>query len=192
MNYRHEYHAGNFADVFKHLMLITLIKAQLRKKKSFCYLDTHAGRGLYDLSSETAKKTGDAEHGIVRLLQNLITYPKISEHPIPEVVKTYLQIIENFQYPPFYPGSPLIAQSMMREEDRLILMELHPEEFKILKQNLSGDQRVACHHQDGYQGLAAFLPPKERRGLILIDPPFEKENEWVYRPTYPGGVSKMA
>jgi len=171
MNYRHGYHAGNFADVFKHLVLINLIQILKSKDKPFCYLETHAGSGLYHLGSHFSSKTGEASNGISKLMN-------ASSKELPEIIKTYLEIVKNSHYPAYYPGSPIIANSLLREEDRLVLMELHPEEFRLLKDNFKGDKRIALHHQDGYLGLKAFLPPKERRGLIFIDPSFEKEEEW--------------
>lgn len=179
MNYSHSYHAGNFADVFKHTVLLALIKAFLRKESPFCYLDTHAGSGSYDLMAETAQKTKEYESGINKLLHK--------EHP-PQLVKQYLScvqrinnrltqsVISNLRY---YPGSPTLTHYFLRPQDRMILTELHPNEGQILKQAYAKDPRVNVHISDGYQGLKAFLPPKERRGLILIDPPYERPHEFI-------------
>lgn len=186
MNYRHLYHAGNFADVFKHIILIALTKSFLRKENAFCYLDTHAGIGKYDLSSEAAQKSKEYENGIVKILQ--------AENP-PELVQDYLKCINtladargsdlteprpsgsgNF----VYPGSPEIVKHFLRPQDRMILCELHAEDVKILKKNYPHNKQIAIHHQDGYQSLKALLPPKERRGLILIDPPYENTNEFSH------------
>ncbi len=171
MNYRHGYHAGGFADVFKHIILIRLLKALLSKEKPFCYLDTHAGAGKYAFASEFMQKGKESEGGIVKLF-NLLG----SDTPF--IIQEYLELISNIDYPEYYPGSPLIAQTLLRRMDRGILVELHPEEYKTLKENFKEDKRIAVHHQDGYEALKAFLPPKERRGLILIDPAFEKNSEW--------------
>jgi 23S rRNA (adenine2030-N6)-methyltransferase len=181
MNYKHIYHAGNFADVFKHLVLILLIEALRKKDKPFLYLDTHAGTGIYDLTSEIAKKTNESSNGVSRIyhLTN-----------VPSAVKIYQQIIRNLndnsETLRFYPGSPYIVASLLRDNDRMVLTELHEEEYTILKDNVAADfsprnklKNIAIHHLDGYQALKAFLPPKDiGRGLILIDPPFEQNIEW--------------
>lgn len=168
MNYRHYYHAGNFADVFKHLILMRLIKHLLVKEKPLCYLDTHAGAGLYDLSPLTANRDHESELGIKKLIQ----LPSLD---LPSTVKDYVDLVK--VHYPFYPGSSFIAKTLLRKEDRLILFELHPEEYRALKQTFKDDKRIAIHHQDGYQAISGFLPPKERRGLIFIDPAFEQKDE---------------
>lgn len=176
MNYRHGYHAGGFADVFKHIVLISLIQAMIRKEKPLCYVETHAGRGLYYLESEFAKKTDESVQGIQKLCEYYEN--STANKPTPEIIDTYLKTIKQSGYPHYYPGSPLIAEAILRESDRLVLMELQPEEYKILKKNMKGNPKIAVHNQNGYVGLKAFLPPQERRGLILIDPAFEKPDEW--------------
>lgn len=178
MNYRHIYHAGNFADVFKHCILIMLAQALCRKEKGFCYLDTHAGIGKYNLTSDIAQKTREYENGIMRLW---------NIQDCPEIIKTYKNIIqafntettnENKSFPHFYPGSPGFAHSLLRPQDRMILVELHERDIFVLKQKFAHDKRIAIHHTDGYQSIKAFLPPKENRGLILLDPPFEASDEF--------------
>lgn len=174
MNYRHNYHAGSFADVFKHIVLIALIQSLLQKEKPFCYLDTHAGAGRYDLSSEAAQKSREFDTGIIQLLK---------QKHFPEEIESYLAAInavnaEKKSLPQFYPGSPRIVRYLLRPQDSMILTELHPEEFATLKQEFRQDKQVAVHHQDGYQALKAFLPPSERRGLVFIDPSFEKSEEF--------------
>lgn len=176
MNYRHSYHAGGFADVFKHIVLMTLIRSMIRKEKPLCYLDTHAGRGLYYLQSESAQKTGEFELGIQKLFK--YCHKTVDKKTIPDLIKTYLNTVQNLGYPDYYPGSPLIAEAFLRDSDRLVLMELQAEEHRILQKNVKDNHRIAVHHQDGYLGLKAFLPPPERRGLILIDSAFEKPDEW--------------
>lgn len=171
MNYRHGYHAGNFADVFKHIVLIALIQALSRKDKPFCYLETHAGSGQYDLRSEFSQKTLEYTNGIEKIMTS-----SVAERPM--LVQTYCDVVSTFQYPSYYPGSPAIAESLLRKTDRMNLMEFHPEEFFGLKRIFKNNKRIDLHFQDGYTGLNAFLPPIERRGLILIDPPFERPNEW--------------
>lgn len=171
MNYRHGFHAGNFADVFKHIVLIALVNSFFRKETPFCYLDTHAGIGVYDLKSENAQKSKEFENGILKLLDSSITEKNI-ESLISLVKKINSNDLKN------YPGSPEIVKQLLRPQDRLILCELHPEEFQQLKKRYGHQKQIAVHHQDGYQALKAFLPPKEKRGLILIDPPYEDKNEF--------------
>jgi 23S rRNA (adenine2030-N6)-methyltransferase len=174
MNYKHSYHAGNFADVFKHIVLMTLIEAAVRKEKPLCYLETHAGRGLYYLHSESALKTAESDIGIHKLFE----YYSNATTGIPENIEAYIKLIRQLGYPDYYSGSPRIAAGLLRKQDRLILMELEGDEHQILRKNFKDDPRVAVHQQNGYLGLKAFLPPLERRGLILIDPAFEKPDEW--------------
>ncbi len=178
MNYKHIYHAGNFADVTKHIILLALINCLKRKDKAFCYLDTHAGSGYYDLSSSLANKTKEFELGIEKIIQ--------AEHP-PTLVKEYLTCVHDinnkltqskFASLRYYPGSPLIARHLLRAHDRIVACELHPEEYQSLRATFQNDKQVAVHHTDGFLGLKAFLPPKENRGLILIDPPYEDPDEF--------------
>ncbi|OGT30666.1 MAG: hypothetical protein A3E87_06810 [Gammaproteobacteria bacterium RIFCSPHIGHO2_12_FULL_35_23] len=174
MNYRHVFHAGNFADVFKHCVLINLLFALQRKGKPFFFLDTHAGLGYYNLISEAAKKACEFESGINRLLA-------INTEKLPLAVKKYLEIINqlnNNKAIQYYPGSPYCARSLLRPMDRMVACELHPEDYLHLKQVFVRDKQVQIQHENGYSSLKALLPPKERRGLVLIDPPFEQENEY--------------
>lgn len=175
MNYRHGYHAGNFSDVLKHIVLIALIQALSRKDKPFCYLETHAGRGEYDLYSDFSQKTQEYANGIARIME---TTKLPANKDVPLLIKTYQEIVTQLGYPHYYPGSPLIAKKLLRQNDRMVLMENHPEEYQYLRQYFKKDPQTEIHHQDGYLGIKAFLPPKERRGLILIDPPFEQVSEW--------------
>lgn len=174
MNYRHAFHAGNFADVFKHALLITLIEALKLKPKPLCYLDTHAGAGRYDLHGVQAQKTGEFNEGVMRLL----TQPRV-----PATVQPYVDLIRAFNPHAAehtldaYPGSPLIAAQLLRPTDRLVLCEVQDEEVATLREVLGADPRVAIHQRDGYAALNALLPPKERRGLVLIDPPFEQQEQ---------------
>ena len=170
MNYRHIYHAGNFADVCKHVILINLINSFKCKETPFCYLDTHAGSGRYHLLATAAQQTQEYQSGIKRLWHVHETLPGIM---------SYLNLVRAFnQGNPTnivnYPGSPLIASTLLRPQDRAILIELHPEEWRILQQELGHHKQVAIHHLDGYQGIKALLPPKQQRGLLFIDPPFEQ------------------
>ena len=174
MNYRHAFHAGNFADVFKHTILIGLLQALREKAAPFCYLDTHAGAGRYDLRSAEAAKTQEAHAGVARLLGTNASSPWL---------RTYLDLIAALNLPghsgeaiAVYPGSPLIASHLLRASDRAVLCELQPDEAAALKSLFAGDARVGVHQRDGYAALPALLPPKERRGLVLIDPPFEAQD----------------
>lgn len=171
MNYRHIFHAGNFADVFKHVVLSLLLKSLHRKDTPFCYIDTHAGTGRYDLSSAAAQKTGEYRDGIKRLWNN---------PPIPELAD-YLSAVQALNVGDslrYYPGSPRVARFFLRPQDRAVLLELQPEECSQLKTEFTGDPQVTVQGQDGYGGLKAYLPPKERRGLVLIDPPYESDSEF--------------
>jgi 23S rRNA (adenine2030-N6)-methyltransferase len=169
LNYRHGFHAGNFADVFKHVVVTLLIKALAAKDRPFCYLDTHAGAGRYDLAAEAARKTGEFEHGIARLWAQP-----------PPALDDYLAAVRALNPDGrlrFYPGSPRLVRHLLRADDRMVLCELHPQEHAHLKREFAGDRQVAVHLQDGYLALKAFLPPVERRGLVLIDPPYEEPDE---------------
>jgi 23S rRNA (adenine2030-N6)-methyltransferase len=171
MNYRHAFHAGNFADVLKHAALIGLLDALQAKPAALCYVDTHAARGLYYLRGEQALKTQEHADGVQRLLHAAT---------LPMALQRYVDIVRQFQPAGesdvvCYPGSPLIAQRLMREQDRAILCELHEEEAAALRKSLGGDARCAIHHRDGYAAMKALLPPAQKRGLVLIDPPFEAQ-----------------
>ena len=165
MNYRHSYHAGNFADVVKHLALVAILLHLRKKETPFAVIDSHAGRGLYDLSGEEARKTGEAAAGIERL-RGLKGDGALAE---------YLRIAND---PARYPGSPLMAAHLLRPQDRLVAIEKHPEEFGLLKQALMPWRKARPEEGDGYARLIALLPPPERRGLVLIDPPFEAADEF--------------
>lgn len=168
MNYRHGYHAGNFADVVKHIALIAILAHLKKKDAPFAVIDTHAGRGAYDLAGEQARKTGEAANGI-GLLKNLAA-------PLPDALAAYLDIAGQGEA---YPGSPLISARLMRPQDRLVAVEKHPEEAELLKQALAPWRRADVEVADGYARLPKLLPPAERRGLILIDPPFEAVDEFA-------------
>ncbi len=177
MNYRHAYHAGNFADVVKHLVLALVIDHLKRKPAPFRVIDTHAGSGLYELASEAAAKTREWEGGIGRLLGDCAA-------PLPSAVAArmapYLDAVraENGGGAlRVYPGSPAITRRLMRAHDTLVLNELHPEEHARLKATVGADRRVKVLALDGWLALKAQLPPRERRGLVLVDPPFEQEGE---------------
>ncbi|MDF3054747.1 MAG: hypothetical protein K0Q74_654 [Gammaproteobacteria bacterium] len=180
MNYRHIYHAGNFADVFKHVLLIALVQSLSIKNTPFFYLDTHAGIGEYDLQKKSAQKTQEYRDGINKLASPLYT-KEVRASPL---LYDYLKLIEGLNNSRdskkirYYPGSPALVKKLLRPLDRMVLTELHLEDNSQLKQLFSKDKQVAVHYLDGYQALKAFLPPKENRGLVLIDPPFEKTDEY--------------
>jgi 23S rRNA (adenine2030-N6)-methyltransferase len=170
MNYRHAYHAGNFADVFKHALLMRILTYLMRKDTPLRYLETHGGIGLYDLSSEEAQKTGEWREGIARLWQAQLSGEAA------QLLAPYLALTQQFEGR--YPGSPMIAKSLLRAQDRLTICELHPHDERRLVKNLGRDSRVKVLAMDGYQALKAGVPPAERRGLVLIDPPFEQRDEF--------------
>jgi len=174
MNYRHAYHAGNFADVVKHVVLTRIIEYLKRKDAAFRLIDTHAGAGLYDLSSEEAKKTGEWHSGIGRLTgQNFPAEAAALLRPYLDAVNMDQASGELAEY----PGSPLIARRLLRPQDRLFAIELHPDDAGKLKRLFAGDIQVRVLELDGWLALGAHLPPKEKRGLVLIDPPFEEPGE---------------
>lgn len=193
MNYRHHYHAGNFADVMKHAVLVQLVRGMQRKEKGFLYLDTHAGRGAYDLSvadhGDTLARKPEHPDGIGRLL----SAPPPPESPdgatdAPDALGDYLRLIHDFDRRSgnlipdalrFYPGSPNIVRALMRPQDRMVLCEKHPDEYLALHSEFRAAPRVSTHEIDGYTAIRAMLPPPEKRALVLIDPPFEERDEYA-------------
>lgn len=173
MNYRHAFHAGNLSDVMKHAVLTLLLRHLCAKQAPFCVLDTHAGIGRYDLSGDEAQRTGEAEVGIRRLLQ---------APSVPADLEPYLSAVRSLnpagQELRWYPGSPRLARHFLRPQDRLILTELHPADVVTLRNEFRNDSQTAIHHMDGWMALKAHLPPVEKRGLVLIDPPFEAPDEY--------------
>ena len=182
MNYRHHFHAGNFADVMKHALLTRLVVALQKKEKGFLYLDTHAGRGSYDLADamkgDSLARPPEHPDGIGRLW---------TRTDLPVALAGYVELVKKFDEergnqepaPRFYPGSPRIVQMLARPQDRLALYEKHPEEFELLDIELSRASRVSLQERDGYGALRATLPPPEKRALILVDPPFEQADEFA-------------
>jgi len=172
MNYRHIFHSGNFADVFKHIILCLCLEKLQEKDSQFFAIDTHSGIGKYDLTSDLANKTGEYKDGILKLFKTKNIHP---------FFLPYLKIIKKFNqtHPEelvTYPGSPQIIKEFLRENDKAIFAELHPQDFLLLKKDLSGSYKTTTLNQDGYLLLKSHLPSTIKRGLILIDPPFEKEN----------------
>ncbi len=167
MNYRHAYHAGNFADCMKHALLVWLLAALARKPGAVFVLDTHAGAGRTDLADAPALRTLEAAQGIGRLL----------EGETPQPLAAYLRLVRGCGR--YYPGSPLLVRTMLRAQDRLACCELQPQEHASLRRLFLGDAQVAVHARDGWQAVAALLPPRgPRRGLVLIDPPYEQPGEF--------------
>lgn len=171
LSYRHGFHAGNFADVLKHVVVNRCLNAQNKKDKPYCYIETHAGAGRYDLGGRMASKNAEHQDGIARLWQC---------DDLPEVLLPYLNVVRTLNASGalrWYPGSPLIARAMLRPQDRMVLCELHPTDIVQLKELFARDRQVKVYHRDGYAALKALLPPVERRGLVLSDPAFEMRGE---------------
>src|ERR1700690_4243571 len=175
MNYRHAFHAGGFADVIKHIVLVRILIYLQEKPAAFRVIDTHAGAGIYDLTSEEASRGGEWLTGIARIMQ-----ARFSEATMP-LMKPYLDIVRAFNpQPPLktYPGSPLIARALLRPQDRLTACEVEPKARKQLIDALRRDTQARVVDLDGWTALPAFVPPKERRGLVLIDPSYEQKDEF--------------
>ncbi|WP_295452923.1 23S rRNA (adenine(2030)-N(6))-methyltransferase RlmJ [uncultured Thiodictyon sp.] len=172
LGYRHAFHAGNFADVLKHALLVQLILALRLKDKPFCVVDTHAGAGLYDLASESALKNREFDGGIGRLW----------DAPAGPESAPYLELVRALNpdgHQRWYPGSPHLARALLRPGDSLILCERHPADHLVLRAEFAGDPQVAVHFRDGYEAPAGLMPPPQRRGLVLMDPSFEMPGEFA-------------
>ncbi|TNH08096.1 23S rRNA (adenine(2030)-N(6))-methyltransferase RlmJ [Testudinibacter sp. TR-2022] len=172
LSYRHSFHAGNHADVLKHIVLLRIIRALQQKEKGFFYLDTHAGVGRYSLNTYEAEKTAEYQEGVARLWQRDDQPPEVAD---------YLAQVKKVNYGAqlkHYPGSPLIAANLLRAQDRALFTELHPSDFPLLRNNFKQYENVTTKRDNGYQQLKAALPPKERRGLVLIDPPYELKEDY--------------
>ena len=172
LSYRHSFHAGNHADVLKHTVQSLIIESLKEKDKPFLYLDTHAGAGRYQLGSEHAERTGEYLEGIARIWQ---------QDDLPAELEAYINVVKHFNRSGqlrYYPGSPLIARLLLREQDSLQLTELHPSDYPLLRSEFQKDSRARVEKADGFQQLKAKLPPVSRRGLILIDPPYEMKTDY--------------
>ncbi|KHN51456.1 23S rRNA (adenine(2030)-N(6))-methyltransferase RlmJ [Pectobacterium fontis] len=172
LSYRHSFHAGNHADVLKHTVQSLIITALKEKEKPFLYLDTHAGAGRYQLSGEHAERTGEYLDGIAKIWQR---------DDIPAELEPYMQAVRTYNHNGqlrYYPGSPLIARQLLREQDKLHLTELHPSDFPLLRNEFQKDARTKVLRDDGYQQLKSQLPPLSRRGFMLIDPPYELKTDY--------------
>ena len=172
LSYRHSFHAGNFADVLKHLILIKILEYLGKKDKPFCCIDTHAGPGIYALNEDYALKNKEFENGIAKLWLR---------DDLPESVVTYVNFIKTFngkdQFSR-YPGSPLIIKQFLRNQDRLFLYELHSTEIQLLVNSIGKDRRIKVFHDDGLKSAVGLLPPIEHRGLVLIDPSYEIKSDY--------------
>ncbi|WP_373779035.1 23S rRNA (adenine(2030)-N(6))-methyltransferase RlmJ [Glaesserella sp.] len=171
LSYRHSFHAGNHADVLKHIVLTLILQSLKQKDKGFFYLDTHAGVGRYSLLSAEAEKTGEYIEGIARLW---------SRTDLPEEVALYINELKKMNKGKlrYYAGSPLLAVQQLREQDRALLTELHPNDFPLLRQEFAKKPNVVTKRENGFQQLKSALPPKEKRGLVLIDPPYELKEDY--------------
>ena len=175
MNYRHAFHAGNFADVFKHAVLCRILNYLRAKPAPFRVIDTHAGAGLYDLASVEASRGGEWQTGIGRLMAVELA------PPVAALLAPYLEVVGALNERgrlKTYPGSPALVRAWLRAQDRLIACEIEPQAAAALRQNLRGDVRIKTLDIDGWTALGAYVPPKERRGLVLVDPPFEDEGDF--------------
>jgi 23S rRNA (adenine2030-N6)-methyltransferase len=182
VNYRHHFHAGNFADVVKHAVLVRVARAMQRKERGFLYVDTHAGRGRYDLVTaargDSLERIPEWPAGIGRLWLRADLPELLADYV--GLVKTYDQQLGNLESGPrFYPGSPRLVRELARPQDRLSLFEKHPEEAEALRIEMLRLGAVGIQEEDGYSGLRGQLPAKEKRALVLIDPPFEAKDEFV-------------
>ncbi len=175
MNYRHAFHAGNFADVVKHIVLVRILSYLMRKPGAFRVIDTHAGVGLYDLTGEASERTGEWQDGIERVMGAEFS-PDVAT-----LIEPYLRAVAavnprgGLRY---YPGSPFVTRHLLRDQDRLMALELHPQDAEALRQNFEGDVQTRVTQLDGWAALGTHLPPKEKRGLVLVDPPFELRGEF--------------
>lgn len=175
MNYRHAFHAGNFADVLKHAVLARILHYLRGKPAAFRVIDTHAGAGLYDLAGPEASRGGEWREGIERLMAASL------EAPVAALLAPYLEVVGALNERgrlKTYPGSPALARAWLRPQDRLIACEIEPHAVAALQRNLRGDIRIKTLTIDGWTALGAYVPPKERRGVVVVDPPFEDDAEF--------------
>ena len=175
MNYRHAFHAGNFADVVKHVILTRIVEYLKQKDKAFRVIDTHAGIGIYNLDSGEAARTGEWQDGIAKIIDAKLPAP------VAALLAPWLNAVRSVNSDTAlrkYPGSPKLTRMLLRKQDRLSAIELHPEDAKLLSRQFEGDYQVRVIELDGWLALGAHLPPKEKRGLVLVDPPFEEGSEF--------------
>jgi 23S rRNA (adenine2030-N6)-methyltransferase len=185
LSYRHAFHAGNHADVIKHLTLVLCCEHLCKKDKGFSYIDTHAGAGIYNLKSEAATKNNEHLEGIA----SLTNLPKL-----PKVFNSYVKLIEQAkkQRSNSYPGSPWLASQLLRSQDQAALFEMHPKDYNLLASLFAGNRRIKVQQSDGYQSLKTLFPPPSRRAITLIDPPYEQEKEYqAVIQTLKDGISRF-
>jgi 23S rRNA (adenine2030-N6)-methyltransferase len=181
MNYRHAFHAGNFADVLKHAVLVRILLHLRAKPAAFRVIDTHAGSGLYDLAGAEAARSGEWREGIARLLEAFPASSRRAGEGAGALLAPYLDAVaalNDGRRLTTYPGSPALVRAFLRAQDRLTACELEPNAAAALARNLHGDRRSKAIAIDGWTALNAYVPPKERRGLVLIDPPFEDAGDF--------------
>jgi 23S rRNA (adenine2030-N6)-methyltransferase len=176
LGYRHGFHAGNFADVLKHLVLANTLDYLTRKPRPLLYIDTHAGAGVYPLRDEMAQKTGEAEDGILRL--NFAQLASELTNEFASSITVFERIIQSYLANHQYPGSPAIAAEVLRPQDRLALFELHPTDFKDLFDQFSTDSRAACNQEDGFHSAKSLLPARQKKAVVLIDPSYEIKSDY--------------
>ncbi|WP_076418702.1 23S rRNA (adenine(2030)-N(6))-methyltransferase RlmJ [Colwellia sp. UCD-KL20] len=173
LSYRHAFHAGNFADVLKHAVLTNVLEYITRKDKGYTYIDSHSGAGMYQLTEEYAQKTGEYKQGIAKLINN---------NDVPEALKEYIALIKSFnqeQTLELYPGSPAVAKEFSRRQDSAHLFELHSTDINYLTEFCERWSKSHVKQSDGYQGILSLLPPPSRRGVVLIDPPYELKEDYT-------------
>jgi 23S rRNA (adenine2030-N6)-methyltransferase len=175
LNYRHAFHAGNFADVMKHALLVRILVHLRRKETPFRVVDTHAGIGFYDLEADEAARTGEWRGGVARIAEPFA--PDVED--LLQPYRAVLADVRARRGASVYPGSPAIIREMLRREDRAILLEMHPEDGELLSERFNEVQNTKVMRLDGWVGLYGLIPPKERRGLVLIDPPYEEPDEFA-------------
>ncbi len=173
LSYRHAFHAGNFADVLKHSVLSIVLDYMTRKEKGFCYIDSHSGAGMYQLADSYSQKTGEYKNGIAKI---------INDESAPEALEPYLSLINSLNLHSdnleIYPGSPGVAKAFVRRQDSSHLFELHPSDIQHLEHFCQHWRKVFVKQSDGYKGVLALLPPPSRRGVVLIDPPYELKEDY--------------
>ncbi|AWB58004.1 23S rRNA (adenine(2030)-N(6))-methyltransferase RlmJ [Colwellia sp. Arc7-D] len=174
LSYRHAFHAGNFADVLKHSVLTLVLEYMTRKEKGFYYIDSHSGAGMYQLADEYAQKTGEYKDGIAKLIE---------QQDLPEAIEPYIDLVKGLNRDQdelsLYPGSPGIARQFTRRQDSAHLFELHPTDIEHLKEYSQRWNKSHVKQSDGYQGVLGLVPPPNRRGVVLIDPPYELKEDYL-------------
>jgi 23S rRNA (adenine2030-N6)-methyltransferase len=177
LSYRHAFHAGNFADVLKHSVLTLVLEYMVRKEKGFTYIDSHSGAGMYSLKDEYAQKTAEYKGGIAKIIAAL------TDENFPEALKPYVELIQRLNTEnselEIYPGSPGVAKQLMRRQDSTHLFELHPTDIQHLTEFCTRWKKSHVKQSDGYQGVLGLVPPPSRRGVVLIDPPYELKEDYA-------------